>query len=29
MQQQHQVQGGADEELVDDMTDWAEFLDWI
>ncbi|KAM0857439.1 hypothetical protein ACQ4PT_048433 [Festuca glaucescens] len=29
MQQQHQEQGDADEELLGDMADWAEFLDWI
>ncbi|XP_051203173.1 NAC domain-containing protein 90 [Lolium perenne] len=27
--QQHQEQEDADEELLGDMADWAEFLDWI
>uniref|UniRef100_M8BQ66 NAC domain-containing protein 90 n=1 Tax=Aegilops tauschii TaxID=37682 RepID=M8BQ66_AEGTA len=27
--QQQQKQGGADEELADGMTDWAELFDWV
>ncbi|KAM3410744.1 hypothetical protein ACQJBY_002774 [Aegilops geniculata] len=29
VQQQQQKQGGADEELADGMTDWAELFDWV